>query len=231
MKKVAMLQPNYIPWKGVFDLISKVDVFVFYDDVQYTKRDWRNRNKIKTKDGDIWLTVPVIASSGELICDVKIDNSTNWQKKHYKTIVSNYKKSEFYSEYEYMLEEIYLKNKWEKISELDVFSTKLISKALGLKVDWIVASSLNVSGDKDGGKVIKICKKLGCDYFINGPASKLFMDEKKFEINGIQLEYINYEYKEYKQQFKPFSHTVSILDLIFNCGPEAMNYIVKTSEA
>ncbi len=227
MRKIAMLQPNYIPWKGVFDLISRVDVFVFYDDVQYTKRDWRNRNKIKTKEGEIWLTVPVKGSGRQLICDVEIDNSKNWQENHYKTIKNNYLKAPHFKNYEYLLEEIYLKRTWEKISDLDIFATKIIAEALGLKPKWVLASELNVQGSKDGEKVIEICKKLECNYFINGPSAREFMDEAKFKAENIQLDYIEYKYEEYRQTFKPFVHSVSVLDVLFNCGDEAKKFIFK----
>jgi len=223
-----MLQPNYIPWKGVFDLIDRVDAFVFYDDVQYTKRDWRNRNKIKTRGGDIWLTVPVKNEGTQMICDVSIDTTQKWQENHYQTIKNNYLRAAYFKDYEYLLEEIYLKNQWSKISDLNVFSTKLIAQALGIQTEWVLASELKVSGSKDGGKVIEICKKLGCDYFINGPASKAFMNEELFQANDIRLEYMEYRYEEYQQLYKPFSHAVSVLDVLFNCGPEAKRYVCRS---
>lgn len=227
MKKVAMLQPNYIPWKGVFDLISQVHVFVFYDDVQYTKRDWRNRNKIKTKDGELWLTVPVKAHRGQLINEVEIDQSTDWQSNHFKTIKNSYSKAPYFKNYEFILEEIYFKKKWNKISDLDVFSTKLIAGVLGLNPEWALASDLKVEGAKDGEKIISICKKLGCDYFINGPAAKAFMNESKFKEAGIELDYIEYSYPEYSQIHGSFEHGVSVLDTLFNCGPDAPKFIFK----
>ena len=180
MKKIAVLQPNYIPWKGVFDLINQVDVFVFYDDVQYTVKDWRNRNVIKTQHGDKWLSVPVIHKGlrGQLICDTEINNTQNWQKDHYKTIKFSYIKAPYFKEYHYILEEIYLNNEWSKIGELDIFATRLLADALGIKVEWVRSSDLSYTGGKDGEKVIKICKHLGCNHFINGPSSKGFMNEQ-----------------------------------------------------
>lgn len=227
MRKIAMLQPNYIPWKGVFDLISKVDVFVFYDDVQYTKRDWRNRNKIKSKDGELWLTVPVKNNGKQLICEVDIDPASDWQSSHYRTIKGNYLKAPFFKDYEYILDEIYLKRKWEKISELDIFSTKLIANALDLKPEWVIASELGVQGNKDGEKVIEICKRLDCNYFINGPTSKEFMNEEKFKTENIVLDYMEYKYEEYPQLHGEFIHAVSVLDVIFNCGPDAKKFVYQ----
>ena len=227
MKKIAILQPNYIPWKGVFDLINKVDVFVFYDDVQYTKKDWRNRNKIKTKNGDIWITVPVVTKGHQeqLIVDTHIDVSSNWQHKHYKTIRSNYAKAKYFDKFHYILEEIYLNNYWTRISDLNIFSTKLIAEALNINTRWVKSSDLQVDGSKDGERAIKICKQLECDYFINGPASKEFLNEELFIKNDIELVYMDYSYKEYEQLYKPFSHNVSVLDVLFNCGENAPNFI------
>ncbi len=228
-KKVAMLQPNYIPWKGVFDLIDRVDVFVFYDDVQYTKKDWRNRNKIKTKDGDIWLTVPVETKNKreQLICEAQISQISNWQSDHYKTIRSNYRKAPYFQDYEYLLEEIYVNHQWTGISELGIFSTMLLAEALTIDVEWHKSSDLSVQGGKEGDKVVKICQMLGCDHFINGPSSRQFMDEELFRKNNIILEYMVYEYEEYKQLHEPFSHNVSVLDVLFNCGQNARNYVCK----
>lgn len=227
MSKIAILQPNYIPWKGVFDLIDSVDFFVFYDDVQYTKKDWRNRNRIKTKNGDVWITVPVLTSGAQyqLIRDVKIDQSQDWQMKHFKTIENNYKKAPFFEEYKYILSEIYLNRQWTSLSELNIFSTKLIAKALGINVNWFTSSELGYDGSKDGERVVKLCKALKCDHFINGPSSKEFMNSQIFEKNNIILEYKEYNYKTYNQLYKPFTHAVSILDVLFNCGPNSMEYI------
>jgi len=231
-KKIAILQPNYIPWKGVFDLINEVDIFVFYDDVQYTTKDWRNRNKVKTKDGVKWLTVPVIKKGlrHQLISEAQIDNTTNWQSKHYKTLISSYSKAPYLKDYEYLLEEIYFKKKWSKLSDFDIFSTVLISEALGIKMEWCKSSDLHETGSKTGEKVLKICQRLGCNHFINGPSSQEYMNENLFSESNVLLSYINYNYIEYAQLHGPFTHHVSILDLLFNCGSRAMEFIVNKSQ-
>lgn len=232
MKKIAILQPNYIPWKGVFDLINRVDTFVFFDDVQYTKKDWRNRNKIKTKEGDIWLTIPVITKGkkDQLILEAMIQPDTKWQEKHYQTIVNNYKNAKYFDKSHHILEEIYLNKEWENLCELNIFSTKLIAEVLGIDVSWVRSSDLELHGDKSGERVVKICKKLDCNYFINGPASRQFMNEELFRENGIRLEYMEYNYREYEQMYKPFSHNVTVLDTIFNCGDQAPKYIFEKVE-
>jgi len=230
MKKIAILQPNYIPWKGVFDLISRVDVFVFYDDVQYTAKDWRSRNRIRTPRGEMWLTVPVLTKGvrDQRICDAVIDPLSNWQSKHYKALKSNYQRATFFKEYEYLLEEIYVANKWSKISDLNVFATKLIATALGITVEWHRSSDLAQSGSKDGERAIKLCKLLGCDYFINGPSAKAFMNESLFRENGIELAYMSYRYPEYPQLHRPFVHEVTVLDVLFNCGSKARTFSCMT---
>ncbi len=224
-KRVALLQPNYIPWKGVFDMISQVDVFVFYDDVQYTTRDWRNRNKIKTAQGETWLIVPVKQDREQLICEAEIDTRANWQGKHYKSFLSAYRKAKFFDAYHYLLEEIYLKRTWSKISDLDVFATQLLAKTLGLTPEWVLASDLNVQGSKDGEKIIGICEKLDCDFVLNGPAAQEFINHDRFAEKGIRTEYMTYEYEPYPQLFLPFIHGVTVLDVIFNCGPQAPDFI------
>ena len=227
MKKIAILQPNYIPWKGVFDLISRVDAFVFYDDVQYTAKDWRSRNRIRTAHGDIWLTVPVLSKGlrDQRICDAVIDPHSNWQDKHYKAFKANYQKAKYFKDYEYLLEEIYLTRRWAKISDLDIFATKLIAGAMGITAEWHRSSDLGQSGSKDGEKAINLCKLLGCDYFINGPSARTFMDTSLFLENGIELDYISYCYPEYEQLHQPFVHEVTVLDVIFNCGPDARAFV------
>lgn len=226
-KKIAILQPNYIPWKGVFDQISQVDVFVFYDDVQYTIKDWRNRNRIMTKNGELWLSVPVIhkGKRDQLIVDTLIDTSVNWQENHYKTIKNNYVKAKYFREYEYILEKIYLDHMWTHIADLDIFATKIIAKALDLDVQWERSSELSKVGSKNGEKAIAICKELNCNYFINGPSSKEFLNEDLFAQENIKLKYMEYDYRQYRQLYKSFNHYVTVLDVLFNCGKDASSYI------
>lgn len=223
MRKIAILQPNYIPWKGVFDLINQVDVFVFYDDVQYTIKDWRNRNKIKTPNGELWLTVPVIHKGrrDQLIYEAEIDNTVNWQLNHYKSIMTNYKKAPYFKDFEFLLNDIYLEKKWTHIADLDIYVTKKICEIMGIEVEWYRSSELNCFGSKDGTKVVEICKQLDCNYFINGPAAKEFMDEELFFKNNITLKYMEYNYPEYEQLYPPFNHYVSVFDILFCCGEGA----------
>ena len=224
MRKAVILQSNYLPWKGVFELIYRADVFAFLEDVQYTERDWRNRNKVITSKGESWITVPVRKNRNQLICETKLDTNRNWQKVHYKTFQVNYAKAPYYNQFKWILEDIYINNQWEKLSDLNIYSTKLIAETLGIKTKFINTFDLNCKGKKDD-KLIDICKKLDCDYYISGPAAKAYIDPYKFDKNAIKLEYIEYNYPAYKQLYEPFNHYVTILDLIFNCGPDAPYYI------
>ena len=227
MRTAAMLQSNYIPWKGVFDLINRVDVFVFYDDVQFTIKDWRSRNRIPSANGDIWLTVPVLTKGkrDQLICDTMIDRSVNWQQKHHKTLSLVYARAPHIKEYTSLLNDFYLAREWENLSEMNQYMTRYICSLLGISTEFYSSSDIGASGSKDGEKVIKICRELGCDSFLNGPASKAFMDEEKFRQASIKLEYMEYDYPPYPQLYKPFNHYVSVLDLLFMTGEKAASYI------
>lgn len=225
MTKIAILQPCYIPWKGVFDMINSVDLFVFFDDVQFTKQDWRTRNKIKTGNGDLWLSVPVKKTLLKTnICDIQISRRINWQKKHHKSIISNYSKAPFFKEYEYLLEKIYGKTTWDSLSDFNIYTTKLLARTLGIKTNFVNSSKLNVQGKKTD-RLINICKQLGSNFYISGPSAKNYIETQKFIENDIRLAYMNYEYPDYPQLFGKFNHFVTVLDVIFNCGEDAGKFI------
>lgn len=226
MRKIAILQSNYLPWKGVFDIIHQVDTFVFLEDVQYTEHDWRNRNIIKTKEGEKWITIPVKNSNrgGQLIIEAEIDNRSNWQRKHFNSFQMNYGRAPFFKKYKWILEDLYLCRKWDKLSEINIHFIKLIAKELGINTEFVMSTDLNVSGKKDD-KIINICKILNASSYLSGPSAKNYIDPNKFQKEEIELEYIKYQYPKYKQLYEPFNHYVTILDLIFNCGPDAPYYI------
>ena len=223
--KAAIVQSNYIPWKGYFDIIHEVDVFVFLEDVQYTRRDWRNRNKLKTPGGIKWISVPIIRGTDQMIYETKIDYSQDWREKHKKTIHHSHASSEYYDNYKEDILGIYTK-KYETISELNIAAIKKISALLGIiETDFVNSKDLNTSGTKDD-KLIEICQKVGANHYLSGPAAKDYIVKDKFEKAGIALEYKDYSgYPEYKQLWGEFNHFVSVIDLIFNCGEEASNYI------
>ncbi len=226
MKKIAILQSNYIPWKGVFDMINQVDTFVFLEDVQYTTRDWRNRNRILTENGAKWITVPIKNKERrqQLICEAEININENWQKKHLNSFNVHYSKSPFYKDYRWILDDLYQSKKWNKISDFNIYAIKLISKVLKIKIEFKNSTELHTIGCKDD-KLIDICKSLNATHYLSGPAAQNYIMPEKFEKANIQLEYMKYEYPRYNQLYEPFNHYVTILDLIFNCGQDAPYYI------
>ncbi|MNW34171.1 WbqC-like protein family protein [compost metagenome] len=225
MKKVAVLQSNYLPWKGYFDIIHDVDLFIFYDDVQYTKNDWRNRNKVKTVTGSQWITIPVNVSSQQLICDVGLPNS-NWGIKHFKTLNALYSKATYYKKFKSFLEYVYLEKEWSSLSELNKYLIQFISREfLGLKTTFADSREFYSEGKKLD-RLVSLLKNVNADTYISGPAAKDYIDDSRFEKEKITLAYKDYSsYPEYSQFHPPFDHYVTILDLLFHTGPDAPYYI------
>jgi hypothetical protein len=228
-KKVAILQSNYIPWKGYFDFIAKADVFVIYDEVQYTKNDWRNRNMIQTASGLQWITVPVRqVSLDQKICESKIFTD-NWSKKHISTLQGNYTKAPHFKSYKDQIFSLY-ENQSSFISEVNVAFIKGICEILGIKTEIIDSRELKLEGNRNI-RLIEACKKLNATTYISGPAAKSYLDTEFFKKEGIEVDWMDYSgYKEYKQVFEPFQHSVSVLDLIFNTGAMAKNYMKFVNE-
>lgn len=220
-----MLQSNYIPWKGYFDIVHDVDLFIFYDDVQYTKNDWRNRNKIKTQNGAAWLTIPTGTNLDRLICEVSLSDE-RWAKNHYKTLVQYYAKAPFFRQYQPLLEDIYLARRWGSLSELNQYLIKVIARdCLGITAEFADSRSYGASG-KCLDRLLDLLKKAGAGEYISGPAARDYIDESRFVDAGIQLIYKDYSgYPEYPQFFPPFDHYVTVLDLLFHAGPDAPYYI------
>lgn len=225
MKKVAILQSNYIPWKGYFDIIHDVDLFVFYDDVQYTKNDWRNRNKIKTQHGSAWLTIPTGTDLDRLICEVSLPDP-RWQKNHYKNFLQYYAKAPFFRLYQPLLEEVYLTRQWSSLSELNQYFIKTIARdCLGVTTEFADSRSYGASG-KCLDRLLDLLNKCGATHYVSGPAAQDYIDPSAFAAAGIELSYKDYSgYPEYPQYFPPFDHSVSILDLLFHTGTDAPEYI------
>ena len=225
MKKVAILQSNYIPWKGYFDIINMVDLFIFHDDLQYTSGDWRNRNKIKTPHGTEWLTVPCGRSEKRLICEVELKDHT-WQKKHWNKIAQHYKKSKYFKEYEDFFKEIYLDTTWTNLSVMNQTIIQSIAKEiLGITTVFDDSRQYNLELKK-GERVMELLKKSHADLYLSGPAAKDYLDETLFIREGIKLEWMDYsDYPKYDQLYPPFEHGVTILDLIFNEGPHATSFL------
>ena len=227
MKKIAILQSNYIPWKGYFHIIQKVDHFVFLDTAQYTTRDWRNRNRIKTPEGLKWLTVPTNGTQSMKINKVKIDNSTDWRKKHLKTFEKNYKKCRYFKQYFELLQNILMRKSWKNLSDLNQLLIKEITKMLCIKTTFSDSKELELLEGKNE-KIISIIQQLSGDHYITGPAARSYIDENIFSLNDIKVEFMDYSYYPvYNQPWGKFTHNVSILDLFFCEGPDSPKFIWK----
>lgn len=224
-KKVVVLQSNYIPWKGYFDLIHDADVFIFYDDVQYTKNDWRNRNKIKTRGGACWITVPVGIDANRQICEVEIKDS-RWQQKHWNTLVHEYGKRPYFAFYRPFFEELYLGTQWTNLSVMNqVMTRRIASELLHATTRFEDSRTYQPRGDNQD-RLLDLLVKAAATEYISGPAAKSYITPQRFADAGIGLRWKNYSgYPEYPQAHPPFEHGVSILDLLFNTGPQAATFI------
>jgi hypothetical protein len=215
---VAIHQPNYLPWIGLFHKIYTSDKFVFLDNVEYTAGSWFNRNKIKTNHGWMWLTVPVHSNHEEEIQDATIDTSKRWQKKHKKSITIQYTNAEYSDELDTFLDTIY-EDDWENMSTLNMQIIKELSDEIGLETEFIRASDLGVTGSSTE-LLIDICEKTNSDTYFSGQGGKDYMEEELFGQNGIELIYQNVDYPEYEQCHGEFIPKLSIIDTILNIGIE-----------
>jgi hypothetical protein len=225
MKKVAILQSNYIPWKGYFDMIAAVDEFILYDDMQYTRRDWRNRNQIKTPQGVQWLTVPVQVKGkyDQKIKETAIDGS-DWAIAHWKALAQNYRRAPFFDEIAAWLEPLYMEL-YTHISQLNRRFIEAICHYLGIKT--VISNSWDYTLlDGKTERLADLCKQAGGKEYISGPSAKNYVEERIFTDMGITLTWFDYAgYAEYRQLWGEFTHGVTILDLLFNCGSDSYRYM------
>lgn len=225
---VVILQPSYVPWRGYFHQIRKADIFVFYDCVQYDNRGWRNRNRIKTAQGLHWLSIPVNAKGAQThatpIKDISIVWDSLWSKKHMDTLRRNYAKAPFYQRYASLLEEYYARHD-EKLADFTCDLIVALARELGLnKTQFLRSSALPAHGAKTD-RLLSILTHLGATHYISGPSARDYIDAEKFAAAGVTLEYLSYNYPEYPQLHGAFESQLSVLDLLFNTGPEAPQYI------
>lgn len=225
-KSAAILQSNYIPWKGYFDIINSVDEFILLDDVQYTKNDWRNRNRIKTPQGPKWLTIP-IRMRGHWpvpIRDVEIEPGA-WARKHWKTLVQNYGKVPCFHEVGPLFEEIYATLDERRLSDVNRRFISAVCDTLGIHTRITCSTEYRLAEGRNE-RLIDLCQQVGADVYLSGPAAKAYLDENLFRAHGVQVEYVDYSgYVEYQQLYPPFEHAVTILDLLFHHGAEATRFM------
>ena len=228
MKKIAIIQSSYIPWKGYFDIISAVDEFVFFDSAQYTRRDWRNRNKIKTRQGLQWLTIPVLVKgkySQPINQTMVMDGQ--WATKHWHAIHHAYARATFFREYEDFFKDLYLGKaaSLKRLSEVNFLFISSICRLLGFSTLFRFCGEFQIR-DGRNERLIDICKQSDAELYLSGPSARAYLDHELFRREGIELTFADYEdYPQYEQLHGPFEHHVSILDLIFNAGPHATDFM------
>lgn len=228
--RVAILQSNYIPWKGYFDIIGSVDAFILYDDMQYTKNDWRNRNKIKTQNGLQWLSIPVRQESlHQKINETKITDP-KWNINHWRSISQSYAKAPYFKAYKERFEALFLEAKSEYISDINRHFIEAINAMLGITTK-IYDSREFVLAEGKSERLLALCQELGATTYLSGPAARDYLDEKIFTEVGMNVEWIDYGgYAEYHQLFPPFEHGVSVIDLILNEGENAKNFLKSSKQ-
>jgi hypothetical protein len=227
MKTIAISQSNYIPWKGYFDMINSVDEFIIYDEMQFTKRDWRNRNQIKTPNGLLWLTIPVKVKGKffQKICETEVEGS-DWAEKHWKTIKMNYAKCPFFDLYSNEFEKTYEEaSKTIYLSEVNFLFLNKICSLMDISTPLLSSSEMEIVDGKTE-RLVSLCQQAEATTYVSGPAAKDYLDESLFHQAGMDVKWMNYSnYEAYPQRFGEFYHGVSVLDLLFNVGPDYKRFL------
>jgi hypothetical protein len=225
-------QSNYIPWKGYFDAIRAVDWVVLYDDVQFTRRDWRNRNRIKTPQGVQWLTIPVEVKGKffQKINETRISDP-GWANRHWRTLELNYRRAPFFDWCEGAIRPLYDQAEMPLLSDINFYFLQELTRLLGIEVAFLKSGEFQPDADRNE-RLVQICLELGASVYYTGPSAKAYLDESVFGARGIEVRYFDFSgYPEYPQLFNGFDHHVSILDLMFNVGSRATDYMKDLRQA
>jgi len=225
-KRVAIVQSCYIPWKGYFDLINLVDEFILYDDRQYTRRDWRNRNRIKTPQGTQWLTIPVEVRGRytQRIDETRISDP-DWAEKHWKTLAQNYGAAPNFGDYDKTLGALYRDTNDLSLSVVNRTFLEAIEELLGIRTRLSWSMDYAAEGSKTE-RLVSLCRSAGATEYLSGPTARAYLDENMFDEAGIDVTYVDYSgYPEYEQPHPPFEHAVTVLDLLFSVGEDAPRYM------
>ena len=220
---VSVHQPNYIPWLGYFYKIQNSDIFVILDDVQFIRRGFIHRNRIKSPQGGSWLTVPV-ESKGNYDCginEIKIKNELDWKENHLRSIEMHYKRSDFFLDFYDVFKSCLMKD-YDKLSDLNIGIIKTICRLLNIKTEIILSSEFNIN-ETGTERIISICKAVGADTYLSGSGGAKYQDEKMFKDHSIKLVYSDFTDKPYKQLWGDFLGGLSVIDYIFNCGYKTEN--------
>jgi hypothetical protein len=223
---VTIHQPEYLPYLGFFQKVAQADVLIIYDNTQFKKNNYQNRNRIRTKEGWIWLTVPVSYNFGDLINQVKIDNKQDWAKNHWKSIQANYSRAPYFSQYKSVFEDIYGR-KWDKLADLNIALIKKALEIFDIKTKVVIASELGELKSKSTEALIELCLKVGAAEYISGKGGTEYLDSALFEKAGIKLIFQDFHHPEYKQSFSGFEPYMCFLDLLFNYGEKSLNIIKR----
>lgn len=225
MTTLVVLQPSYLPWLGYFDQLHKADVFVWYDDVQFDKHSWRNRNRIKGPKGALWLSVPVLHSgrATQSICDVEIDNRIPWLRKHISSVAQLYARAPFVEALLPPLAEL-LGRPWEKLVELNIATANWLAAELKINTPRFRSSELGIGGDRND-RLLNLCRHFGATRYLSGDAARDYLNVSGFAAAGIEVVWHNYQHPEYPQLHGEFLPCLSVLDLMLNTGPDARNIL------
>jgi hypothetical protein len=231
VKRVAAIQSNYVPWKGYFDIINSVDEFILLDEVQYTRRDWRNRNRIKLTDDPQWLTIPVQVKGRytQRIDETRIADP-EWAQRHWRTLAEGYRRAAGYPDARALLEPLYARP-YERLSDVNRTFIEAIAGFLGIETRFSWSTDYATTGTR-GERILELCLAAGASTYLSGPAAQAYMDEDAFAAHGIAVEWADYGgYPEYPQFGGEFDHHVSIVDLLFQVGRDAPAYMRSFARA
>ena len=232
-KRVAITQSNYIPWKGYFDIINSVDEFILYDDRQYTRRDWRNRNRIKTEHGTRWLTIPVqVKGRFTQRIDETLVDDPGWASRHWRVIEQAYSRAQHFKAYRDAVEAMYLEASGSRLlSDVNRRFLEGVCSLLGIGTRLSWSTDYEAAGDRTE-RLVSLCRSAGASVYLSGPSARAYIEESCFETAGVKLVYADYSgYPEYPQLNGKFEHGVTILDLVFNAGPQARAYMKSFAPA
>lgn len=220
-------QPNFMPYSGFFSKAMLADIFAITDNLQYVVREWQNRNRIRVRNGWEWLTVPVLTKNHfkKTISEICVNNKQAWRRKHWRKLLINYGSSPFFETYEKFFEKLY-SQEWKNLAELNETIILYIFKELNVNAKVVRTSGQNISGQKTDF-LINLCTRFGADTYLSGPGGKAYVDEGKFEDHGIRLVYQDYSPQIYGQRYEPFIPDLSVIDMMFNCGSDAAQEIIR----
>lgn len=232
-KRIGIIQSNYIPWKGYFDFIDSVDEFIVFDDVQYTRRDWRNRNRIKTANGLQWLTIPVEAKGKytQLVRETRI-SGRDWSADHFRALHHAYARAPHYPENAAWLQALYQQAAGlEMLSEVNLLFLRALCERFGIATRLRLSAEFEIAEGKNE-RLIAICRQAGATEYLSGPAAREYLDPAAWERQGIRLRFKSYSgYREYPQLHGPFEHAVTALDVLLNTGERAREYLKSEIDA